>query len=95
MSRKEIVSLDKAGFELWRSQDNRSLKRLPEGRILHRVVDEMLTCRQKEYVCEYYFEHNSIKTIAAEHGVAPSTVSRTLKRARGRIYNALKYSMMR
>ena len=52
-----------------------------------------LTPRQRQ-VLELYFEQGkNIPAIAQELGVACSTVSRTLKRARWNLYRSLRYGL--
>ncbi len=50
-----------------------------------------LTVRQKQCVRLRYGERKSVSEIAAELGVAPSTVSRHLKKARLRLRRILRY----
>ena len=96
MSRQRLVSLDSAEFELWQQRESSGGSRRPvDPKLLRRVIAERLTERQREYINDYYFGKLNIYEIAKARGIAPSTVSRTLKRARGNIYNALKYTVMR
>lgn len=62
------------------------------GSRVRRVVDEELTERQREMVYMYYFQGMSMPDIAVTLGVSPSSVSRTIKRGRGRIRKYLKYN---
>ncbi|MEG0777260.1 MAG: sigma-70 family RNA polymerase sigma factor [Oscillospiraceae bacterium] len=56
------------------------------------VIREELTERQEELVRLYYIEQMSMTEIAQLLELSPSTVSRTLKRGRGRIRKYLKYN---
>ena len=56
-----------------------------------KVIKNELTPRQKEIIMLYYYERLGISEIAERLGVVPSTVSRTIKRAREKIYRFLKY----
>lgn len=58
---------------------------------LKKIIENELTPLQKSIICQYYYENKNIPQIAAETGVNKSSVCRTLKRARCRIGNALKY----
>lgn len=59
------------------------------------AIDEALTDRQREFVEEYYFEGLTIYEISERHGVCPSSVSRTLGRARENIFRVLRYAIGR
>lgn len=58
-------------------------------RLLRSVLDTNLTKKQKYYIILYYKDNKKISEIAKEFGVLPSTVSRTLNRARKNLYNAV------
>jgi RNA polymerase sigma factor (sigma-70 family) len=60
-------------------------------KVMARIIRDELTKRQKEMVALYYYNQCGVSEIAQMLGVAPSTVSRTIKRARDRIYRYLKY----
>ncbi len=60
-------------------------------KIMAKVINEDLTERQREIIILYYYKKYGICEIAEALGVVPSTVSRTIKRARDRIYRCLKY----
>ncbi|MBP8640557.1 MAG: sigma-70 family RNA polymerase sigma factor [Oscillospiraceae bacterium] len=66
-----------------------------EGNLSNRVriaINEELTDRQRELINLYYIEQMSMTEIAQNLGLSPSTVSRTLKRGRGRLKRYLKYN---
>ena len=74
------------------SEDNRTqLERL--RRNLHLARQKELTPRQEEVMTLYYDRELSIPRIAEELHVQPSTVSRTLKRARQRLFRCLRYGL--
>lgn len=58
---------------------------------LSRVIAEELTPLQRETLLAYYIQQKNIPTIAAERSVAKSTVSRTLRRAEGKLRRFLRY----
>lgn len=93
MQRRRIVSLERADFELWQSGGLSSSKKI-DKRLLRRVISERLTPTQQVYLEDYYFNAMNMREIARARGVALSTVSRTIKRARNRIREALKYTVM-
>ena len=55
------------------------------------VIKNGLTPRQKQMVVLYYYEGMKMKEIAALLEVDPTTVSRTLTRARRNIYERLRF----
>ena len=56
------------------------------------AINEELTDRQSELINLYYIEQMSMTEIAKSLDLSPSTVSRTLKRGRGRLKRYLKYN---
>lgn len=58
---------------------------------VERVIQEELTQLQRQTLLAYYFQRQSIPSIAEERGVNKSTVSRTLKRAEEKLRRYLKY----
>jgi len=66
----------------------------PEGyrsRMISQALREELTPRQREMLHLYYAKQMPMKLIARELGLNPSTVSRTLKRAREKLERCLRY----
>lgn len=62
-------------------------------RNLRQVRDRELTTRQREMVALYYDQGMTMPQIAERLGVSRSTVSRTLRRARDRLYRFLRYTL--
>lgn len=60
-------------------------------RQLRRALQEELTPRQAQMVRLHYGEKRSMKAIADELGLNPSTVSRTLKLSREKLHRCLRY----
>ena len=87
------ITLEQTNFELW--CDSGASSKAIDRRIVMRVVDERLTPIQREYLNDYFFKSMTMREIAKAHGVATSTVSRTLCRAKRRLKEALKYSVRR
>lgn len=56
-----------------------------------KIIKNELTPRQKQIIMLYYYERLGVSEIAERLGVVPSTVSRTIKKAREKIYKFLKY----
>ena len=59
--------------------------------LLKTLIAKELTPRQREYMMLYYGKNMSMEAIARQMGVNKSTVSRTLKRGRQRLYRCLRY----
>lgn len=86
------LALDMAAWIQSTAGDNRAqLERL--HRTLRKARETELTECQKRVLALYYDEGMAIKDIAAELDVAPSTVSRTLRRAHSRLRRCLKYAL--
>ena len=58
---------------------------------VNRVIEEELTPVQREVLLAYYIQNQKIAEIARLRGVHKSTVSRTLKRAEGKLRRYLRY----
>ncbi len=58
-------------------------------RLLRSVLNDNLTKKQKCYIMLYYKDNKKISEIARMFGVLPSTVSRTINRARKNLYIAV------
>jgi len=72
------------------AQDNKDqLNRLKRN--LTHALRQDITERQREYMVLYYGRNMSMEAIAQQCGVNKSTVSRTLKRGRQRLYRCLRY----
>ena len=62
-------------------------------RNLRKARQQELTPRQREMVRLYYDEGMTMPQIGELLGVNRSTVSRTLRRAKNRLYRCLRYSL--
>jgi RNA polymerase sigma factor (sigma-70 family) len=60
------------------------------SQLLIKFIEKELTGTQKCYIIKYYIDGKTIREIADEYGVYPSTVSRTVNRAKAKIYRALE-----
>jgi RNA polymerase sigma-70 factor (ECF subfamily) len=86
---------DKELFKLFNNNDqeaesNAEIRRLAK-KAMKKVIEEQLTARQKQVLVLYYFNEIDMPTIAKMLDVNVSTVSRTLKYARNKLLNYLKY----
>ena len=62
-----------------------------QAKRLHNVIENELTETQRTFITEYYFNNRSLRNIAAEYGVQPSSVFKTIRRGLNRIARCLKY----
>ena len=62
------------------------------GKRVRVAMNDELTDRQRELIELHYLENMNMTEIARRLGISPSTVSRTLKRGRGRLRKYLKYN---
>ena len=74
------------------AEDNsEQLERLRRG--LRRAREQELTPRQRQMLTLYYDQGMNIPQIAVLLGLNRSTVSRTLRRARERLYRHVRYGL--
>ena len=82
--------VDQAVYTELMAQDNKDqINRLKRN--LTHALRQDITQRQREYMMLYYGKSMSMEAIAQQCGVNKSTVSRTLKRGRQRLYRCLRY----
>ena len=82
--------VDLAVYTELMAQDNKDqINRLKRN--LTHALRQDITERQREYMVLYYGRNMSMEAIAQQCGVNKSTVSRTLKRGRQRLYRCLRY----
>ena len=62
-------------------------------RNLRRARELELTPRQRQFLALHFEQGKSMAQIARELGLNPSTVSRTLTRAKRRLYRCLRYGL--
>ncbi len=72
--------------------NSRSARRLREN--MTRAIREELTDRQSAMLDMYYSEGMSMTGIAEKLGVNVSTVSRTIKRGKNRLWKCVRYGAM-
>lgn len=82
--------VDLAVYTRLMAEDNsKQINRLKRN--LTHALRQDITQRQREYMMLYYGKGMSMEAIAQQFGVNKSTVSRTLKRGRQRLYRCLRY----
>lgn len=82
--------VDLAVYTNLMAEDNHDqLNRLKRN--LTHALRQDITQRQREYMFLYYGKNMTMEDIANQFGVNKSTVSRTLKRGRQRLYRCLRY----
>ncbi len=62
-----------------------------QRRRVRMVIEHELTATQRRAVEAYYFEGRTIRAIAQEQGVQPSSVCRALQRGLKRMARCLRY----
>lgn len=84
-----------AGMAAWirENQGDNSEQIARLRRNLRKARQQELTPRQREVVRLYYDEGMTMPQIGELLGVNRSTVSRTLRRAKNRLYRCLRYSL--
>ena len=82
--------VDLAVYTQLMADDNRDQMNRLKRNLTHALRQD-ITQRQREYMMLYYGRGMSMESIAKEVGVNKSTVSRTLKRGRQRLYRCLRY----
>ena len=82
--------VDLAVYTQLMADDNRDQMNRLKRNLTHALRQD-ITPRQREYMMLYYGQGMSMEAIARELGVNKSTVSRTLKRGRQRLYRCLRY----
>ena len=82
--------VDLAVYTQLMADDNRDQMNRLKRNLTHALRQD-ITQRQREYMMLYYGRGMSMEAIAKEVGVNKSTVSRTLKRGRQRLYRCLRY----
>ena len=72
------------------SQDNSAQLGRLKRNLAHAMRPD-ITPKQREYLTLYYGEGLNLREISERTGVNKSTVSRTMKRGRDRLYRCLRY----
>ena len=75
--------------QLLASDNSAQLGRLKRN--LAYALKQDITPKQREYLLLYYGEGLNLREISERTGVHKSTVSRTMKRGRDRLYRCLRY----
>ena len=90
----DLRSEQLSSLALWRREtaEDNSLQMERVRRNLRWALESELTPRQREMVTLYYNRGLSMRQIAYLLHVHPSTVSRTLQRAKRRLQNSLRYT---
>ena len=65
------------------------------GRLISGAIAKELTARQAQMVRLYFLEQRSMREIAGELSVNPSTVSRTLSVARAKLRRCMRFGALR
>lgn len=71
--------------------DDNSAQMTKLKRNLTRALRQDVTPKQRQYLMLYYGQGMNLRQISEKLGVNKSTVSRTMKRGRQRLYRCLRY----
>ncbi len=82
--------VDLAVYTQLMADDNKDTINRLKRNLTHALRHD-ITEKQREYMMLYYGRQMTMEAIAHEKGVNKSTVSRTLKRGRKRLYRCLRY----
>lgn len=66
-------------------------KREKIRKIMARIIKNDLTVRQREIIVLYYYNGKGVNEIAQILKICPSSVSRTIKAARNKIFKYMRY----
>ena len=69
-------------FEYSETGGNNDSIRKRMKKILSEAIKNELTKRQKECIMQYYYEHKSVREIAENTGIKPTTVYKHINKAR-------------
>lgn len=81
---------DLAVYARFMAEDN-STQMTRLKRNLTRALKQDVTPKQRQYLMMYYGKGMNLRQISEKLGVNKSTVSRTMKRGRQRLYRCLRY----
>ncbi len=71
--------------DIFSSGEDNSKQLATMKKALKSAIATELTPRQQEMLCEYYFDGQTVTSIANKYGLSKSTVSRHLSRSRERL----------
>lgn len=89
-------ALDAAAYQNWLEHpqnDNPDHVRVLKA--LKMALDQELSDCQRRYVTAYYVEGLTVTQVAERYHITRATVSRTLTRARRRLWRVVRYSSIR
>lgn len=90
---KDLLTNDREMFRILSDssgESNAAVLKIAK-RALRKIIEEQLTARQKQFIVLYYYKEMDMPSIAQMCNVNASTVSRTLNRARQKIFAYMKY----
>ncbi|MBQ5397896.1 MAG: sigma-70 family RNA polymerase sigma factor [Ruminococcus sp.] len=96
MRRYSEVSITKKNenlltYNVFESEEDNTADIIRMKELAKKAILNELTDKQRYCLCQYYITGRSMKSIAAELGVNPSTVTRHIKKATQRIKRIAAY----
>lgn len=85
----ELGDTDRNLRELLEGNESESADKIKRN--LVKIIKNELTSRQSQIIMLYYFKEMNINEIAQMLDISPAAVSVTMKRARNKLFNILKY----
>ena len=82
---------DIVSFRSFQSGGNNSSQISEMKKIMRRAINYELTPKQRYCLCEHYLKGRSMKSIASELELNPSTVTRHIQNAISRLQRVAKY----
>ena len=85
----ELGATDRRLRKLLEESESESADKIKRN--LVKIIKNELTSRQSQIIMLYYFKEMNINEIAQTLDISPAAVSVTMKRARNKLFNILKY----
>ena len=85
----ELGATDRRLRKLLEENESESADKIKRN--LVKIIKNELTSRQSQIIMLYYFKEMNINEIAQTLDISPAAVSVTMKRARNKLFNILKY----
>ncbi len=82
---------DMISYKNFESKNSNALQRINMKKIMKKAIKNELTPKQRYCLCEHFLKGRSMKSIARELDLNPSTVTRHIQNALSRLQRVAKY----
>ncbi|MBR2108427.1 MAG: sigma-70 family RNA polymerase sigma factor [Ruminococcus sp.] len=82
---------DMISYKNFESKNSNALQRINMKKIMKKAIKNELTTKQRYCLCEHFLKGRSMKSIARELDLNPSTVTRHIQNALSRLQRVAKY----